>query len=343
MIKQFIFVPVWFFYTGTALAQQEVEIDPMVVTSENLDEDNAMDRSAQTINRLDGAASIESSAAWQQRRATNLKDILDFVPGVFSPQRNGAESVRISIRGSGLGRQFQGGGLLLLQDDVPINTADGSFDFQAVDPWLTDYSEIYRGANGLFLGASALGGVVHLKSLPPAETDYRYQLRLSAGSYDTRQGLLSHAQSDGTHSYRISGSHFSQDGFRQQNQQRSNRLQADYGFNRGASEHRLSAFHLNTYAELPSSLSKALIEDDPRQSRRFNVIGNFHRDLELSRMAYHYSHQFADQKRIQATVYHFERRLHNPVFTHINRDREHAGLRLSWANGDTLRLGILAT
>jgi len=102
----------------------------------------------------------------------------------------------------------------------------------------------------------------------------------------------------------------------------------------------VSAFHLNTYAEWPSSLFKALIEDDPRQARRFNVIGNCHRDLELSRLAYHCSHQFADQNRLQATVYYFERRLDNPVFTYINRDSDDVGFRLSWDNGDNLSFGL---
>ncbi|WP_395374044.1 TonB-dependent receptor family protein [Marinicella sp. W31] len=334
-------LPVWVLCTGQLTAQeQQVEIEPMVVTSETLEEDNAIGRDNTAITTLDGAASIENSNAWRQRRATNLKDMLDFVPGVFTTQRNGAESVRISVRGSGLGRQFQGGGLMLLQDDIPINTADGAFDFQAVDPWLTDYTEIYRGASGLFLGGSTLGGVVNMKTLPPSELDYRYQLRVSAGSYDTRQGLLSVADADDSHSYRISASHFAQQGFREQNKQRSNRLQADYGFNRGATEHRLSLFHLNTYAELPSSLSKTLLQNDPRQSRRFNIIGNFHRDLELSRLAYHFRHQHSGQQITEASVYYFERRLDNPVFTYINRDSDDAGFRFSWNNGDNLSLGV---
>ena len=343
MIKKICIVPVWLFCTGQLAAQeQQIEIEPMVVTSDTLEEDSPLTRDAAKIASVDGAASIENSQAWQQRRAINLKDMLDFVPGVFSAQRNGAESVRISVRGSGLGRQFQGGGLLLLQDNVPINTADGAFDFQAIDPWLTDYTEVYRGANGLFLGSTGLGGAVNLKSLPPSVLDYRYQFRLSAGSYDTRQGLISLANANDKHSYRVRASHFSQQGFRVQNQQRSNRFQADYGFDRGASEHRLSLFHLNTYAELPSSLSKSLIQDDPRQSRRFNVFGNFHRDLEMSRIAYHYRHQHTGQQLTEASIYYFERRLDNPVFTYINRDSDDAGFRLSWNNGANLSLGIFS-
>ena len=340
MIKQLTALLVGISLTGTALAQdQEVEIDRMVVTSETTDSVNAINQAQNAVRALAGAATVETSEAWQQRRAINLKDILDFVPGVFTQQRNGAESVRISVRGSGLGRQFQGGGLLLLQDDVPINTADGSFDFQAVDPWLTDYTEVYRGANGMFLGASALGGAVNLKSLPPEQFNHRYQLRFSGGSYGTRQGLFSHNNSDGRHSYRLSASHFSQDGFRDQNQQRSNRLMARYGFNSGAAEHQLSLFHLNTYAELPSSLSKTLLFADPRQSRGFNINGNFHRDLELNRLSYRFNRS-TNQNRIEAVAYYFERRLDNPVFTYINRDSDDAGFRLNWYYSDNLSLGL---
>ncbi|MDH4653383.1 Plug domain-containing protein [Pseudomonas sp. JG-B] len=61
--------------------------------------------------------------------------------------RFGAEEARLSIRGSGLQRTFHGRGLLLMQDGAPVNLADGSFDFQTIEPLTTDHIEVLRGAN----------------------------------------------------------------------------------------------------------------------------------------------------------------------------------------------------
>jgi len=59
---------------------------------------------------------------------------------VFVQPRYGSEESRLSIRGSGLQRTFHGRGLKLLQDGVPLNLADGGFDFQAVEPLVSRYA-----------------------------------------------------------------------------------------------------------------------------------------------------------------------------------------------------------
>ncbi len=164
---------------------------PLIVVEESLKDIPApLQAEAQRISDWSGSASISTSDDWQNQRSNNIKDVLDGITGIFAQQRNGAESARISIRGSGLGRQLQGGGLLLLQDGIPLNTADGSFDFQAVDPWLIDYVTSYRGANGMALGGSTLGGVINLGTTLP-DTGENSQIRLSGGSFGTRRAMTS--------------------------------------------------------------------------------------------------------------------------------------------------------
>ena len=62
---------------------------------------------------------------------------------------------------AGLQRTAHGRGLKLMQDGVPLNLADGSFDFQAVEALTARYVEVWRGANALQYGASQLGGAVN--------------------------------------------------------------------------------------------------------------------------------------------------------------------------------------
>ncbi len=291
---------------------------------------------AEAVNATAGGASINTSDAWQRIRATNISDILASSTGVFAQQRNGAESARVSIRGSGLGRQFQGGGLLLLKDGVPLNNADGAFEFQAIDPWLTDYVTVYRGANGLTQGSSTLGGAIEFGSQQPHANESNI-LRLAAGSYNTQQAMLGwstrvmdNTTTGGTEdAMRLRVSHFQQQGFRQQNQQNSNRIDWQYWLQTDQQlEHRLQLFHLNSMAELPSSLSRALIAAGPRQSRGFNISGNFHHNLSLTQVAY----QFKDPTHtgIESIVYYAQKDLINPVFTYIDRNYEDAGLMFNW-------------
>jgi len=283
---------------------------------------------AKRVDNWSGSSSFASAEFWQEQRAVNVKDILDFVPGVFAQQRNGAESSRLSIRGSGLGRQFQGGGLLLLQDGIPLNSADGSFDFQAIDPLFIDYVSIFRGGNGMALGGSTLGGVIQLGSTLPNDTESN-KLRLSTGSFDTQRAMISSTFGNNKTSFRLRASHFNQQGFRIQNQQRSNRIDLQYTINsNNRFNHRFGMYHLNTQAQLPSSLSQELINEDPRQSRGFNIFGNFNRDLTLSRLSY----QLSDNN-LKATFFYTSKKLDNPVFTYINRDSDDAGFSVIWDNG----------
>ncbi len=86
------------------------------------------------VEEVPGGASVIDSTDLRRGRVSTLKDALELAPGVLVQPRFGAEEARLSIRGSGLQRTFHGRGIKLLQDGVPLNLADGSFDFQAVEP-----------------------------------------------------------------------------------------------------------------------------------------------------------------------------------------------------------------
>jgi len=310
---------------------------PLMVVSESAQSiPEPLQQKAAEVSQWAGSGHFTTQDSWQGQRAINVRDLLDNIPGVYVQQRNGAESARLSIRGSGLGRQFQGGGLLLMQDGVPLNTADGSFDFQAIDPLLTDFVTSYRGANGMARGASTLGGVINFGTTLPDATEAT-TLQLGYGSFSTRQMMLSSSDIMSEtldDAFRVRLSHFSQQGFRVQNQQNSNRVDLQYLHNTDqGGYHRFSLYHLNTLAELPSSLSKALLFDDPRQSRGFNINGNFNRDLTLSRLAWQHQTDLSNGASLQTTAYVAAKRLDNPVFTYINRDSDDAGVRLDWQSG----------
>ena len=124
---------------ASLLAQTPLEVVPMPEVVVRAKSDPSLtvpdiDTKRRELAKIPGAAEVINSDSYKRGRSTTIRDALDFAPGVFVQSRFGAEEARISIRGSGIQRTFHGRGIELLQDDVPLNLADGSFDFQAVEP-----------------------------------------------------------------------------------------------------------------------------------------------------------------------------------------------------------------
>ena len=113
------------------------------------------------IQQTPGGVAIVPAEAYRNSTVANtIKDILDYVPGVFAQPKWG-DDTRLSIRGSGLSRNFHLRGVQLYMDGIPINTADGYGDFQEIDPTAYKYVAVYKGANALQFGANSLGGAIN--------------------------------------------------------------------------------------------------------------------------------------------------------------------------------------
>ena len=135
------------------------------------------------VSKIAGGAGIVDTEQVREGRVSNFNDTLGMAAGVFAQSRFGAEESRLSIRGSGLQRTFHGRGIKLMQDGIPVNIADGGFDFQTIEPLATRYVEVYRGANALRYGASNLGGAINFIS-PTGYDTPRIELRSELGSFD---------------------------------------------------------------------------------------------------------------------------------------------------------------
>lgn len=278
------------------------------------------------IRRIAGGAEVVKEEDFAFKRNTTLKDMLDFAPGVFIQPRNGAESARLSIRGSGLAQQFQGSGILLLQDGIPINAADGSYEFQEIDPWLVQYAEVYRGANGLKYGANTLGGAINLIT-PTGYSAPGMQLRGETGSFDTWHGQASVGYTQGNRDLYATATGFAQEGFREQNRQDTGRFSSNLGWriNTGL-ETRFYLGHTSTEAEIPGTMLKSELFEDPERAKAINYANDYARDLEITRLANKTAWRQGDT-RYASTLYARFRSLENPVFTYISSDSTDIGWR----------------
>ncbi len=287
------------------------------------------------IAQTPGGAEVIDSETYRKGRAGTLADALQMAPGVYVQPRFGAEEARLSIRGSGIQRTFHGRGIQLLQDGVPINLADGGFDFQSIEPLAARYIEVFRGANALEYGATTLGGAINFIS-QTGHTAPPLGLRFSAGSFGTIHAQAASGLVHGPLDVYLSLSHFSMDGFREHSQQNSQRLFFNLGYRITPElETRFYFTWLQTDSELPGNLTKEQLEADPRQPARsltkmFDVVdSNWKRDYSLFRLANKTTWQ-RDDHRLTLSTFWTQKDLDHPILYVIDQYSNDFGLNLRY-------------
>jgi iron complex outermembrane receptor protein len=112
------------------------------------------DQAREEIERTPGGVGIVTREQIEETRAANLKDALEWVPGVMiRPRFGAADESQLSIRGSGLRNNFHLRGLNVLIDGFPYGNADGFSDFESLELLATKRIEVFKGANALRFGA----------------------------------------------------------------------------------------------------------------------------------------------------------------------------------------------
>jgi iron complex outermembrane recepter protein len=277
------------------------------------------------IEKTAGGVDLIADTEYRDGRVSTLPDVLGYSPGVFVQPRFGAEEARLSIRGSGIQRSFHLRGIELLQDGVPLNQADGGGDFQAIEPLATRYIEVYRGANALTYGAATLGGSINFVSASGHDA-LDWLARLETGSFGYLRGQAAAAGVNGALDYNVSLSHFGQDGFRDHAVQDTQRLFGNLGWRlRDDLETRVYLAYVDTDSELPGSLTKAQLKDDPRQANPANLAGDHKRDFTLWRLASRTSWRLNATEQLDVSVFYADKALFHPIFQLLEVDSEDYG------------------
>lgn len=264
--------------------------------------------------QVPGGTDVIDAESYLKGSAVTPADALGYSPGVFAQSRiPGAEESRLSIRGSGVQRTFHGRGLRVMQDGVPLNLADGSFDFQAIEPLAARYIEVYRGANALQFGAATLGGAINYVS-PTGHDAPPLQIRGEIGSYGYVRSQAAFAGVKGDTDYYVSVSQFAQQGYQRQSEQDNQRLFVNVGRRLSDRlETRFSLLYALTDSELPGGLTRAEIGSNPRLANPANVAGNQHRDFSLLRLSNKTTYAW-EQQRIEFGAWYAYKALWHPIF-----------------------------
>lgn len=224
----------------------------------------------QRLERVPGGTNLITPQT--EVRMATLRDATDFQPGIIVQEFfGGIDQPRLNIRGSGIQSNPVNRGVLLLQDGLPFNEADGSFVIGLLEPRNASLISVRRGANARSAGATTLGGEMDFQSLTGAQGD---MVSIEGGSFG-RLGLhagkgFSGEQLDG----RFSISHDTSDGYRHHADGERTNLSANVGVRGDGFENRTYLSYTDLDFAIPTVIPRDRAYSDPE-----SVMGDYPGDM----------------------------------------------------------------
>ncbi|KSB88180.1 TonB-dependent receptor [Caulobacter vibrioides] len=311
----------------------EASVSSVIVTARrNAEDPSVVAEARKRLSETPGAVSVISQEAYASRQALALDDMLRDAPGVYAQRKWGGD-VRISIRGSGIGNANHNRGLLLAQDGVPLNEADGYGDSQIADPLNTRYAEVYRGGNALRFGGALLGGAVNMVTPTGKDAGFNARVRVDGGSFGLIREHVAVAGQSGDWDLYAAATNQTSQGWRSQSQQ--NIQFATLNLGRSFGQDREVRFILNgsnINQEIPGALTLAQFQANPRQSAAASLAADQGRNQRGLRGSLRTSWRLDEHTVFQGAIYAVWKDLDHPIFQVIDQQSRNYGAfgRLDW-------------
>jgi iron complex outermembrane recepter protein len=268
--------------------QPTPQLEPVVVEGAKVPAERTRtdQEAAEELSRVPGGTAVIDRATIEQSRAANLKDVLDFVPGVMiRPRFGAADESQLSIRGSGLRNNFHLRGINVLIDGFIYGQADGFSDFESLELLTTKRIEVYKAANALAFGGYTLGGAVNLVSKTGYDAGL-VELRSEAGSFGFLKNYIGTGQVYGPFDVYAAFADTELDGYRDHSEQVRRRAYATFGYALpGGTTIRLDLGYAHNEEELPGALTRQEFRRNPRQQDPSVVQFRQERNYEYGRGA----------------------------------------------------------
>lgn len=258
----------------------ETQLQPVLVREQRVETELESEQAL-----TPGGVTLLDGDTFFERNVSSLADMLRYVPGVWAASGQMGDSTYFSSRGSNLdATNYDGNGIKLLQDGLPVTAADGNNHNRMIDPLSARYAVVARGANALTYGASTLGGAIDF--ITPTARDTQSQVFFSGGSHGDLQGRATVGIVDGAFDGLVTLEARHWDGFRDQQQQEREGLHANAGWQfSDAVRTRLYATYIDNHQDLPGTLTRAEWHDDPDQAQPEAITGNYQYNVKTWRIA----------------------------------------------------------
>jgi len=277
------------------------------------------------IQQTPGGVAIVPAEAYRNSTVANtIKDVLDYVPGVFAQPKWG-DDTRLSIRGSGLSRNFHLRGVQLYMDGIPINTADGYGDFQEIDPTAYKYVAVYKGANALQFGANSLGGAINFV-MPTGRDPFANGVSADLGGFGFRRLQANAGGTNGPWDGFVTASAQASEGFRDHSFGHSTRVSGNVGYQFSPDVE--TRFYLNANEvrqRIPGSVTRTSALTSPETAAAINVANDWQRNLDTVRIANKTTIRL-DNTIVDFGAFAVDRHLMHPIFQWLDyRYKDYGG------------------
>lgn len=268
------------------------------------------------IQRTPGGVALVPDTAFKNSPTQTVKDVLGWVPGFLIQPKSNIDG-RVSIRGSGLTRNYGNRGVNMYMDGIPINTSDGLFDLFEVDPTAYRYVEVYKGANALRFGGNALGGAVNFV-WPTGRDASRFDRRIDAGGFGFVKGQVSSGEAHGPYDYFVNASAQREDGFRDHSNGHIERVSANFGYRFSPDAETRFYVNANSWRQrLPGELTKTVALNSPQVADPEFVRQDQQRNIDSIRLANKTTLRFGPTT-VDLGIFGHYRHVDHPIFRYLD-------------------------
>ena len=279
---------------------------------------------------------IQRAAIEHSQRRASLDEALRGIPGLFVQNRRNyglSGGIGISIRAPQ--PRFGLRGLAIIQDGIPITTADGTTEPGNVDLGSVGRIDVVRGPSSVLYG-NAAGGVINLTTTfdPSRRLTIRPDIQFGSDGYNRQQVRLDGGNA-GTQ-FMASVSRFETDGFRDHSHAEITQANFVVRHDLTASTELRGVFNLydTPFAESPSFLNEDDARNNPRMARGLAVSRNWGEAANQGQGGLTVEHRFSESQLFRATGWGMWRDLNAAgVFRMVELGRTGYGIRSEYLGG----------
>jgi iron complex outermembrane receptor protein len=297
------------------------------------------EQARQEIQRtVPGGAEVVGEGTIKESLATNLRGVLDFVPGVLVRPRFGlADESQFAIRGSGLQNNFHNRDVNFLFNGYIYGQADGFSDFESIELMDTKRVEVFKGANALRYGANSIGGGVNFVTktgYDAAPIEYWGE----AGSFGFFKQHIATGWVRGPFDLYGGFSAVGLEGYRDHAQQQRYRLNTSTGWNFGGGmTARFDVGWVRSLENLPGALTRGQFEANPRQRNPSTAFANEQRNYDYPNGAFTFRLPLAPNRELVSLTQLNYQDLNHPLsFAIIDQTTYNWSQELRYINANAL-------
>lgn len=257
-------------FAQSAAPGSVIVLEEIVVEGRRMGEE---DLAREKLEAIPGGTGLILDRTLKGKTNLTISDAIASTPGVVVQNFFGSnDQPRIQIRGSGLQQNPVERGILVLQNGLPINRADGSYAVGLANPRMAQFTEVYRGYTANRLGATVLGGALNFVS-PTGSSAPGVTGGVEGGSFGQLSASAQAGGKQGTLDGLAQVSFSHRDGFREYNESERLNLEANVGTELTETiSSRLFVGYTDLNFDVAGPLPKQQLNQDPTRVHRGPTI-----------------------------------------------------------------------